>query len=206
MSIHKKTFYIVTIVALIAAIAVYLFVKKDSVSVDQPKHLDWPVYTNATYDFSIQHPDGFVIDENFSNLTLGPGKTIPGVLFTVPKDMYGSGTNLNEIKISVEFIRNTTTCSPQLFLFEKTDIVPVLIEGIEYGQGVSTDAGAGQIYTETVLARLIGADCVGFRLLVHTGNIGMYDPGSVSEFSSASVMNIFADMVASAVFNKTLQP
>ncbi len=201
----KSKEWVVGISALIVfAIAAYLIAFRFPKETYLPKHPDWITYTNNNYGFSIEHPKNFTIDPNFINETLGPGKELPGVLFNVPKEEYGQGTNLNEAKISVEVIKNSTSCSPLSFLPDamQKDINLATIEGVEYGQARSTGAAAGNIYKETVYARLEGTRCFGFRLLVHTGNIGNYPKeAKITEFFPGNLEKIFTDMISTVHYN-----
>ncbi len=137
--------------------------------------------------FSIQYPDGYVVDTAYSYQTLGPGKEIPGVKFTVPPQQ---NTNLsNDSYLSVESLESEI-CSADLFA---GDIAPQLItEGeVTYSVVAFADAGAGNRYEEKIYAIPDSNPCVAVRYFIHYSAIENFPPGEVAEFNKHDLLYAF---------------
>ncbi|MBZ0228141.1 MAG: hypothetical protein K8F58_06775, partial [Bauldia sp.] len=57
----------------------------------------------------------------------------------------------------------------------------------EYSVASLTDAGAGNLYEETVYALAGTSPCLAVRTFIHSANIGNFDPGTVTEFDKAAL-------------------
>lgn len=60
-----------------------------------------------------------------------------------------------------------------------------VIDGRLFRYGTTTDVGAGNIYNIRLYRTVFDGDCWGVDLVVHTGNIGNYTPGTVAEFDQS---------------------
>lgn len=142
------------------------------------------IYAHLRPTFSVRVPPGFTINERHRYTRLGPGKTIEGVAFAIPKSMT-DGTNLAaDSYISIEW-RDGQRCTVADFLADATEEAPLRENGGRWLVGTAGDAGAGNLYEETVHVR--GCDAV--RSFVHSTNIGNYPPGTVRAFDRVALGN-----------------
>ncbi len=150
------------------------------------------VYADGTTGFSIRYPKGYSVDPAYRYQALGPGEDIYGVKFTIASST-STGTNLSSFDtgVSVEFLPNTQDCSAGLFLGEGADVSQETDNDTEYSVGEFSGAGAGNFYEEKVWALPGTNPCVGVRYLIHSTNIGNYDPGTIKEFDRAALLNQF---------------
>lgn len=141
-------------------------------------------YAHLRPAFSVRVPPGFTINERYRYTRLGPGRTIEGVAFAIPKTMT-EGTNLAaDSYISVEW-RDGQRCTLADFLADATEEAPLSENGGRWLVGTAGDAGAGNLYEETVHVR--GCDAV--RSFVHSTNIANYPPGTVRAFDRVALGN-----------------
>ncbi len=154
---------------------------------------DWKTYTSA--NFLIKYPKDFKINANFIH-EIGLGQEYHGVSFTIPESLT-TGTNLSkDSSISVEENPNIVTCEAREFIDVPNTQISVVVNGKTYTTMQFSDAGAGNFYDETIVA-VPGTPCRGIRLLIHSTNIGNYDPGTIKEFDKSALLSIFATMAAS---------
>lgn len=202
MKSHRKIKNILIVIVAAAAVLllVWYFIRQRFPNESYVrKYPDWTTYTSSRYGFSIQHPKRFLVNENYVNETLGPGQEIPGISFAVPPEDYNQGTNFRDAAINVEVFENSTACSPVRFLpnIKNEDVTPANIGGVQYGQARFVGAAAGQVYRELVYSRLEGTRCFGFRLFIHTSNLGMFPAeDNISEFFPGNLEKIFTDMIS----------
>jgi hypothetical protein len=156
----------------------------------------WKTYTGTL--FSVKYPSSFTVGKITA---MNPGSDIgrPGVAFTVPHSL-SDGTNLSsDSYMSVEDGAPGTSCQATSFVtnapsdtIEKT----ISVNGQTYSVVRTADAGAGNFYEEIAVA-IPGATCRGLKLVIHSTNIGNYDPGTVKEFNRTALLSTFASFVAS---------
>lgn len=160
----------------------------------------WLPYESATYRFSAQYPAGYSVNPDYEYQALGPEGRIPGVSFTVPASL-AAGTNLSrDTYMSVEF-PGSSSCDAVQFVGEaRTSSTRVTEDGVDYSVATGGGAAAGNLYQETAYAAIRGNTCFVTRLLVHTTNIGNYDPGTVRAFDVATLEPTFA------AFRRSVRP
>ncbi|MCX7366716.1 MAG: hypothetical protein NTV97_33555 [Alphaproteobacteria bacterium] len=141
-------------------------------------------YAHLRPAFSLRVPPGFTINERHRYTRLGPGKAIEGVAFMIPRAMT-EGTNLAaDSYVSVEW-RDGQRCTLADFLADATEEEQLNDNGVRWQVGTAGDAGAGNIYEETVHLR--GCDAV--RGFVHSTNIANYPPGTVRAYDRVALGN-----------------
>ncbi len=203
---NNKIYYIVGVIILII-IASIVFWPQTAVMPEVPgtdvtdgqlaNEMEWMLYENATYGFSLKYPKTFAVNDAYRYTSLGPGKDISGVSFTIPSS-YATGTNLStDTKISVEVMPANVGCAAASFLSFAEDKSTIEKGGIQFSVASSADAGAGNYYDETVYAAGANGKCYGLRLFVHSTNIGAYPEGTVTEFDRQAIDVIFDTMVSS---------
>ena len=148
------------------------------------------VYATSTSGFSIRLAGGYTINEAYRYQELGPGKSIRGVKFTIPKAT-ASSTNLSAGSyLSVEQIASTTDCRATLFLDHAT-AREVTEASTTYSVASSTSAAAGNRYEETVYALSGTSPCVAVRYFIHYSAFENYPVGAVREFDKAMLLAQF---------------
>jgi hypothetical protein len=158
---------------------------------------DWKTFSTA--GFLIKYPKDFTVNPNYKNETSGPDRIFMGVSFIAPNPLQ-PGTNLGGVVVSFEEDPNPAQCEAKSFIdpamakFAKQE--NVVINGTTYTIVTTGDAAAGNYYEEYVIA-FPGETCRSARLLIRSGNIGNYDPGTIKEFNKTSLLSIFETMVAS---------
>jgi len=156
-------------------------------------------YTNDKLGFSIKLPMGYTIDESYIYEELGPGKSSPGVKFTIPASV-AAGTNLSsDTYISVEEIPLANiprgVCSAAYFVDPETTVHAVLDGDVTYSVASSTGAAAGNRYEETVYAlpdtSASRRTCIAVRYRIHYSVFENYPAGAVREFDKAALLAQF---------------
>lgn len=144
----------------------------------------------ATSTFSVSYPQGYSVDERYEN-EIAPGRRSTGVKFTINPSMT-DGTNLSaDSFVSVELLPTMSACSASPYLSDPV-IAQALYEGdTTYSVALSSGAGAGNFYEEAVYARLGDKGCVAVRYVIHSTNIGNYDPGTVRKFDKEALLKEF---------------
>lgn len=147
-------------------------------------------YTDEAKGFSIEYPQHFTPDTNYSYEELGPGKSIAGVKFTIDP-VIAKGTNLStDSYISVETLPDAHVCSATSFLDDSS--AQTVSEGLmNYSVASSTGAGAGNRYEEMVYAIQGSNPCLAVRYFIHWGVLENYPPGVVSAFDHAVLIDAF---------------
>lgn len=148
-------------------------------------------YTNSVYGYSMRYPAGYTVDEKYKYAAMGPSKTIVGTKFTIPASA-ATGTNLSrDTYISVEQIKTSKACTGSLFLGNVMATSTRVDNGITYSVAISSDAGAGNRYEETVYATPLGNSCMGIRYFVHYTVFENYPAGSIERFDAQALLDQF---------------
>ena len=159
----------------------------------------WPLYRNAKLGYAISYPPSWRVDTAHDYQALGPGKDIYGTAFIVsPSTAFG--TNLsNDSYLAVETLPGTAGCTADKFL-DDADQEGVRTEtdgGITWSVELGSDAGAGNLYDETVYAVQGSQPCLAIRYFIHSTNIANYPPGSVTQFDKTKLLATFDRIRAS---------
>jgi hypothetical protein len=159
----------------------------------------WPVYRDAKLGYAISHPRVWRVDTAHDYQALGPGKDIYGTAFVVsPSTAFG--TNLSDDSyLAVETLPSATTCTADLFLddADQAGVHTETANGITWSVEHGSDAGAGNLYDETVYAVTGSKPCIAIRYFIHSTNIANYTPGTVRQFDQIGLLATFDKMRAS---------
>ncbi|MBV9159864.1 MAG: hypothetical protein JO019_04680 [Candidatus Kaiserbacteria bacterium] len=147
--------------------------------------------TYATSTFSVVYPNDFTVDPNYTYTQVNPAKPIAGVKFTIPMTM-ATGTNLSsDTYVSVEQLPHAKNCTGDIYLHDNVKAVSMSDNGVTYSVASTTGAGAGNFYEEWVYAISGSSPCTAVRYFIHSGNIGNYPPGTVTEFNKDALTAAF---------------
>ncbi|QQG38293.1 MAG: hypothetical protein HYS26_01960 [Candidatus Kaiserbacteria bacterium] len=146
--------------------------------------------TYATSTFSITYPQGYTVDDAYAYEGV-PKKPIAGVKFTIPGAM-ATGTNLStDSGVSVEWLPRAQKCAGDIFLFDNVRSQELTVGSTTWSVATTSGAGAGNLYEEMVYAVVGSKPCTAVRYLLHSTNIGNYDPGAVREFDRLKLIADF---------------
>jgi hypothetical protein len=156
----------------------------------KPAPVKWETY-KSDQGFAITLPEGYTVDPNYTYQQLGPDKPIRGSSFTIPERIW-QGSNLSsDTYLSVETLPGAAACTADLFLSGGDSPQPVTDKGVAYSVASLGEGGAGNAYEQTVYALAGSRPCTAVRTVIHSTNIGNYDPGMVTEFNKAALMAQF---------------
>jgi hypothetical protein len=159
----------------------------------------WHRYRDPNGLFLLAYPPGWRVDTHRVYTARGPGKEIHGVAFKV-NPAFTKGTNLStDSYFAVEVLPGAASCTPDLFLDDAVGKVRTKRghHGITWLVLDGADAGAGNVYEETVQAAAGSHPCIATRAFAHSTNIGNYDPGTVKAFDRAAFNRTIDRMRAS---------
>ncbi|HEX4301613.1 MAG TPA: hypothetical protein VHZ78_02385 [Rhizomicrobium sp.] len=158
----------------------------------------WKHYTEPTLGWTIAYPADWKIDTHYSSVD----KAIAGVSFAIP-DGYQPGTNLSHDNtlLSVESLPGQN-CTPGQFVDPAEDVHTVHADGRTYSAATSGDAGAGNFYDTSIFVVDGTSPCIAVRYLVHSTNVGAYDPGTIKAFDAAKLTAAFNAIRATLKFGK----
>ena len=159
------------------------------------------VYNDSALGFSITLPtpvatapsnSDYSVDPNYEYTEQGPGKSIPGVKFTIPTSE-ATGTNLaSDSYVSVEHLPAGAACNAAAFLSDPNAKSQTAREGVlSYSVASSTDAAVGNRYEEWVYARQDSSPCIAVRYYIHYAAIENFPAGAVKEFDKAALLQEF---------------
>lgn len=162
--------------------------------------------TYATSTFSITYPSDYVMNDTYA-YTAFEGKPISGVKFSVPASVL-EGTNLsNDSGVSVESLPRAQNCTADIYLLADVKASAMMMGSTTYSVATTSDAGAGNVYEETVYAIAGSKPCVAVRYFIHSMNIGNFptegEEGSVREFDRAALIRQFDSIRDALVLNTT---
>jgi hypothetical protein len=143
-------------------------------------------HTYATSTFSAVYPDGYTVDESYAYEGV-PKKPIAGVKFVIPGTM-ATGTNLStDSGVSVESLPRAKSCTGDIYFYDNVKAQELTVGTRTWSVASTSGAGAGNFYEEYVYALKGSSPCIAVRYLIHSTNIGNYEPGTVREFDRAAV-------------------
>lgn len=144
----------------------------------------------ATTTFAVAYPYGYTVDEHYTK-DIAPGRVSQGVKFTISPER-AAGTNLSpDSYVSVEWLPTLVSCSATPYLYDPVSPPTLQDEGRAYSVAYASGAAAGNFYEETVYTRLGDKGCVAVRYVIHSTNLGNYDPGTVRRFDKESLLREF---------------
>jgi membrane-bound inhibitor of C-type lysozyme len=158
----------------------------------------WHTYASSALGYSVRYPDGYMLNPDYVNQSIGPGKNIKGIQVTIPATV-ATGTNLSmDSGVSIETVPNATVCSADLFMGDQVGSTSlVTVNGVSYSVGKGSDAGAGNRYDETVYALVDSSPCTAARYFIHSTQLGNYPAGTVKGFDQVSLLQTFDGIRAS---------
>jgi hypothetical protein len=161
---------------------------------------NWQIYRNEEYGIEFKYPSKFVV--------MGPQskRFSTGLVFL--KYLGKEGTNGSAViyisaetdpsKINSCLIHEGGGKSSMGGSLTQTTSTP---SGIWY-MDKSYDAGMSQQYDTTSFISVNKNRCFEFSLLIHTSNLGVYDPGTVTEFDATEVNSLFSRIFSTFKFTK----
>ena len=150
----------------------------------------WHNFRDAALGYTISYPPGWRIDTHYTYSTLGPGREIRGVAIHIPAAM-ARGTNLSSFDTAISVETLPGPCNAARFLDAPQNARTVKENGITYLVAQGEDAGAGNLYQETIHAVADSQPCLAVRSFIHSTNIANYDPGTVRPFDRAALLSWF---------------
>jgi len=198
---YLKYLLILIIIGAIGTFITFLVTAKTDVISQSATPTDTPKpYISTLFNFTITPQPGFTLQEAYLNQTLGPGREIPGIAFQVPEQLT-KGTNLSaDSYIAVEKLPDVD-CEPGSFLDSATSVETVAIGTNTFVKSSASDAGAGNLYIDTVYVVGKGDACYSVRTVEHTTNILNYEPGTVKEYDRKALQKDFIAMIESLTLN-----
>lgn len=190
--------YIIAVVVILVAAAGFLIWKSANQNhqpapqpaIPEPQPTLPVTHTYATSTFSIVYPDGYTEDQGYAYQGV-PNKPIPGVKFIIPGTM-ATGTNLSaDSGVSVESLPRAKACTGDIYIYQNVKAHDVTIGSTVWSVASTSDAGAGNRYDEMVYARKGSSPCIAVRYIIHSTNIGNYEPGAVQEFNRDTLLADF---------------
>lgn len=156
-------------------------------------------YKNATYGFEFQYPAdvGFVtptyalLQDKIVQLNIA-GTDYPKTNFV------DAG-----FAVSAQYAKTLAECLA-LNAPENSDgfTSPTVINGVTFHFTKGSGAGAGNRYDSTIYRTLLGNQtCIEINETIHTGNIGNYPAGTVTEVDSSKVQTRLDSMLNTFKFN-----
>jgi hypothetical protein len=226
MSKTVKLFIVIIILALALSYFVWRDIKKtECPSTDQATTSctsswapdSWKIWTdnyyskenNNYFSYSIQYPRDF--DVYPRDLASGSliGDSI--VKITFPQDAFQTPkTNFGEAYITISMVTGTEALANCYFLDsaqgQEEMTTTADINGIQFRTGHTVDVGAGNIYDSEVHRTIFDNRCFEAIETVHTGNIGNYPEGTVTEFDKSHATNILDQMLKTLKLSNNQQP
>lgn len=145
-----------------------------------------PAYQDGNYGFRFTYPPYAILNPDFSFPELTAN---PLVRADLPRNGF-EGTNLAEAGIIIGASRDKKILDACLKPFEAEKEVPgEILNGVEYKVFEAVGAAAGNRYETRSYRSISDGICYGALLLIHSGNIGNYPVGTVSEFDRAKALS-----------------
>jgi len=163
--------------------------------------------TGITTSYSLKYPRDF---DARSGDQAGGGNFIgePHVSFNFPEDAFDQQkTNFAgaSVLVSVATATSSSACyqdpqDPSKALGDTESI-----NNIPFRVGTAGDAGAGNFYESRIYRTLFNTNCYELAAIVHTTNVGNYEPGTVTEFDKAQAWGVL-DRIVRTVTLSTSSP
>jgi hypothetical protein len=146
----------------------------------------WNVYQNEEYGFEVRYPEDFAMDVCYPAAVRGDLV----VSFRLVDSKYYSGTNLLDacviIGVSQDEADLPTCLEPKNALEES--LGEQEINSITFHKGSFSEGAVGNVFEEISYRTIHRDGCYEIALFMHSGNIGAYTPGTVSEFNREGVL------------------
>ncbi len=159
-------------------------------------------YENAQFGFSLERPQtSEVKTEGFEQYV--PLTQTSVVAFTLPSELF-KGTNLGEAGVYIGANSSPAIVAKwnqPLTEAGEVSVGVVEINGLSFAVFTSQDAGAGNFYEERIYRAVRNGTCFEIAELLHSTNIGNYDPGTVVEFDKAKFEGYLEAIVRTLSFS-----
>ncbi len=156
--------------------------------------------TGESFGYELRYPRDFDLyrgDQASGGLL--PDSTAVEIKF--PEDAFQTPkTNYGEAFVSVSLPASVSPEACYIGPDAKPLVRTAVINGVEFKTATTTGVGAGQIYDSKYYRIVRNGRCFEIAETVHTGNIGMYPPGNVSEFDKSKAFNILDEIAGSFRF------
>lgn len=153
-------------------------------------------YSDPNYFASFRYSDEFA--PVLKNPVAYNGSNTPSlVLYLIDQSFY-TKTNLGEAAIIYSASvgsDNVANCT-QPKSPNETVSGQETINGYQFTVSESTGVGAGNLYDQLIYRTVANNTCFEMTLYLHSGNIHNYDPGTVTEFDRAALVQMFKDILA----------
>ncbi len=195
---------VIGILAVVLVLGYNRYVNQPPVAkVDFPATV-WKSFESPTYNFRIQYPADFTINQHYRYTRLGKNKTISGVAFNLPKT-YWQGTNLSsDSYVSVE--TSNLACEAKNFVPDASKDKEMMLakNGRTYTQ-VTHDEGVtnSNFYHEVVYASAASRGaCYIARLFLHSVDINnlLDSKPTTKRYDEAGITTVFENMLATLQF------
>ncbi len=161
-------------------------------------------YKSSKYGFSVDYPNDYTLNENYSNDSIVTGVTFSGVQFKIPTS-FATGTNMNSntTEVSIEQKTGVAACTANEFLNTTNTLTTITDQGVEYSVGTLSEGAAGSAYEQKVFALTKSSPCLAVRYFIQSGNIGNYPAeAGIIEFNKAALTNAFDTIRRSLTITK----
>lgn len=148
--------------------------------------------------FKIWYPETAQIDKQGGNY-LGATKTAVAQILISPSLFIG--TNLHEAVVAIGIDTDPTiVASCQQAINGDQAQGFVTISGKDFSLFTGTDAGAGNLYDYRDYRRAQNGKCYEITEVLHSSNIGNYEPGTIKEFNKKYFSGVLDKMATSFEF------
>ena len=171
----------------------------------EPKTYETSFYSKGVgplYTYSFSYPRDFNLrtqDPAGGFLSLGTSQ----VSVVTPRDAFQSPkSNFADAYVTVSVASGTAALAncydmPAGPRGDTAATSTVIINGRSFVSSMTTGAGAGNIYNSRIYRTTFNGFCFEAALTVHTGNIGMYTPGTVVQFDPNQAFGILETILGS---------
>lgn len=155
---------------------------------------DNATYTNSALGFSMQYPSTAAPSatdvSGYLQITQNPVTS-----FVLPASM-SAGTNLGEAGVYVGATTSpATVASCTTAQNDETALPSETIGGQQFSVFSAAEPGAGNLYETKAYRAIKNGTCIEINELLHSSNIGNYDPGTVTAFDHAKFSGILDAIV-----------
>jgi len=195
----KQWWLVIVLAVILIAFGVYDVVKPFSstpVVADIIAGTPNATYTNSQLGFSLQYPST-ATSSAFDFTGYLPLTQTPVTSFVLPADM-SAGTNLGQAGVYIGATTSpsiVTTCATAQQNSGEIATTSATIGGTVFSVFTSNDAGAGNFYETKSYRAVVNGSCLEINETLHSGNIGNYTPGTVTEFDHAKFSGILDAIV-----------
>ncbi len=211
----KNNTLLMILVVAVAFVAGYFIIKKTPAPTPTPQIVDTtpkpaPLltekYVDPVYHFSLNYDLPFTIassdvleNSSWSNNSAAPGQKL--VMVVISRDFMPK-TNFSEALISVGVSQDKSAVKDCLIATNgETAAGTVVIGGTTFTKLAFNDAAAGNLYDTTMYRTIKGSSCFSLESIIHTTNIGAYDPSQgITAFDKSKIDTLVAPAVNSFKF------